>query len=132
MCFKPDQTINAVPGGERRRGAGLMLVYAAHKVVGNAKVECPMPPAGKEIYIKQQLPRRVIPGRPAWAGPGTYEYGSRSRKHEKLQNCLNPACMGSGLAAPLRPGMTPSVSCRNYAAYAERMGRMVDDPRREG
>ena len=67
-------------------------------------------------------PLRSHSGTALWAGPGTYEHGSRTRKHEKLQNCLKPVCMGSGLAALLRPGMTLIVISVYRRSYSSNTG----------
>ena len=49
-----------------------MLMDAAHEVVCKAEIECPVPTAGKEIDIRTATTTAppVIPGRPAWPGPG--------------------------------------------------------------
>src|SRR5258707_671095 len=83
-----------------------MLVHAAHQVTCYTKIQCSVSTAGEEVYTERQLSPGGHSGAALWAGPGTYEHGSRTRKHKKLQNCLKPVCMGSGLAALLRPGMT--------------------------
>jgi len=54
----------------------------------------------------------VIPGRPVRAGPGTHEHGPCSGG-----TTTDALCMGSGLAAVPRPGMT-KIS-RNFVSNSE-------------
>jgi hypothetical protein len=47
-----------------------MLVDPTYKIVRNTEIECPVPAAGKEIYIEGQLPLRwSFRDGPSGAGP---------------------------------------------------------------
>ena len=47
--FKPDQTINIVPGRKSWRSFSFVLIYPPYQIPGDAKIERPVFPAGQEI-----------------------------------------------------------------------------------
>jgi hypothetical protein len=53
----------------------------------------------------------IIPRRPSRPGPETMNTDLGAETQQQMQNCLKTVCMGSGLAAPLRPGMTVVLLC---------------------
>ena len=113
MGFEPHQTIDGILSSETRHTPSLVLMHAAQKVIRNPDVERPMPPAGKKVNMKrhQASPAFVIPGRPGGPGPEPMDteferVGSNSSAMDKS------ACIGSGLAAAPRPGMTPAFISR--------------------
>jgi hypothetical protein len=87
--LEPNQAVDAVSFGETWYGLGFVLVNPAREIVRNSEIERPVSTTGEEIDTKwhrahpDQVSRRscllaeaeVIPGRPARAGPGTYEHG---------------------------------------------------------
>src|ERR1700738_550598 len=56
------------------------------------------------------------------AGPGTYEHGLYNGRRKQLQNWPISVCMGSGLAALLRPGMTLIVISVYRRGYSSNTG----------
>src|SRR6266436_3958316 len=95
-----------------------MFVHAPHQVTCHTKVERSVPTAGEDVHVEWQFAPKVIPGRPSGTGPETMNTTLAAEKHQQMQICLKRVCMGSGLAAPLRPGMTSSL----LAACAGTMG----------
>ena len=126
IALKPDQTLDAIFRREPRNRLALVLTDAANKIAGNPEIQRSMPSTGEKVdAIRHRSPVKpfrgfhtpspaitVIPGRPARAGPGTYEHGPSAICTEPACSSkgpgtkAGPVCMGSGLAAAPRPGMT--------------------------
>ena len=64
----------------------------------------------------------IIPRRPSRPSPETMNTDLGAETQQQMQNCLKTVCMGSGLAAPLRPGMALIVISVYRNSYSRNTG----------
>src|SRR5262249_45688699 len=75
MNLKPNQSVNVVALGEAGCGLGLMLVYAANKVICDTQIERPVSAAGEKINVERQAsPHASFRGAGEAREPGTHEH----------------------------------------------------------